>query len=193
MFLLGINFWVLMRVLRVQSKRYCEGINILENCFSVLEKKERFHSGHSSLPVFLPVCPHHWLDRQLVVCDPIFWVRHEDSQTGDVREDLPQYNRLYRGPHTDGDDNLSHNEDNIIDFNLIGKGYFNVQLKNTAPWDGNDNLILQCPETLPSNQTRRGRKPLRLDMKSKLEKSRQSARECRARKKLRYQYLEELV
>jgi len=52
---------------------------------------------------------------------------------------------------------------------------------------------VECPETLPSNQTRRGRKPLRLDMKSKLEKSRQSARECRARKKLRYQYLEELV
>ncbi|XP_013420810.1 cAMP-responsive element-binding protein-like 2 [Lingula anatina] len=40
---------------------------------------------------------------------------------------------------------------------------------------------------------RRGRKPSRVDQKTKLEKSRQSARECRARKKLRYQYLEELV
>ncbi|XP_030556985.1 REPTOR-binding partner isoform X2 [Drosophila novamexicana] len=46
---------------------------------------------------------------------------------------------------------------------------------------------------------RRGRKPGRktssekIDIKAKLERSRQSARECRARKKLRYQYLEELV
>jgi DNA-binding transcriptional regulator GbsR (MarR family) len=42
---------------------------------------------------------------------------------------------------------------------------------------------------------KRGRKPgvNKQDGKTKLEKSRVSARECRVRKKLRYEYLEELV
>jgi hypothetical protein len=40
---------------------------------------------------------------------------------------------------------------------------------------------------------KRGRRPSHLDTEAKLERSRQSARECRARKKLRYQLLDETV
>lgn len=60
-------------------------------------------------------------------------------------------------------------------------------------------LLDELPEqSLSTGQKgKRGRKPgqrnLKTDMKSKLERSRQSARECRARKKLRYQYLDDLI
>jgi len=45
----------------------------------------------------------------------------------------------------------------------------------------------------PRKGKKRGRKPLNVDTAKRIELSRQNARECRARKKLRYQYVEELV
>ena len=48
-------------------------------------------------------------------------------------------------------------------------------------------------ETPKRTGKKRGRKPTQLNLEAKLERSRQSARECRARKKLRYQSLEDTI
>ena len=48
-------------------------------------------------------------------------------------------------------------------------------------------------EAEPELGTRRGRRSGKPDVRAKLERSRQSARECRARKKLRYQYLDDMI
>jgi hypothetical protein len=48
-------------------------------------------------------------------------------------------------------------------------------------------------ETPKRTGKKRGRKPTQLNLEAKLERSRQSARECRARKKLRYQCLEDTI
>lgn len=56
-----------------------------------------------------------------------------------------------------------------------------------------DEELKKSTEPVRKGGKKRGRKPSQMNLEAKLERSRQSARECRARKKLRYQSLEDTI
>jgi len=70
----------------------------------------------------------------------------------------------------------------LPDSDLGSGGEYSQSVEEGGNWEGMEGGATTRP---------RGRKSK--DVKYKLERSRQSARECRARKKLRYQYLDDMI
>lgn len=91
--------------------------------------------------------------------------RSEESQQGNRSEDWRRFNKER------GEQQQDWNRGDVV-----------RQLWNELPQQA-----YQESDTSSDQTTDQG------DMKTKLERSRQSARECRARKKLRYQYLDEII
>lgn len=71
--------------------------------------------------------------------------------------------------------------------------FSSVESSSSADSPLSESPKTEVPSMKRSDGKKRGRRPSHLDTEAKLERSRQSARECRARKKLRYQHLDDTV
>ena len=104
------------------------------------------------------------------------------------REILEEYNNSTKGEGMkfswSGNRRTKHDSISSVDSNSSSDSPFPDSPNNTAS---------KMNSTKKPCGKKRGRRPSKIDLEAKLERSRQSARECRARKKLRYKYLEDMI